>query len=424
MYLTPEQKVIGHRNFWRAAGRGVDLNQLKLETCVPRTKAGDPIRGGIVGLGSQGYALLGQCLSEVIEIQAICDINPAHRTRASQWMMQKGEKQPREYENWQEMAQKENLEVVIIATPLWTHADIAVGFLNAGVHVLCEKMMAYDVPSCHRMLEAAKRQHRLLEIGYARFYEPVYRAAYKNIIQTKVLGDIHYVRLHTHRNNSWRRDDKPPFSDYNPTRWGYPTWEALSNWRMYKHYSQGLVAELGSHQTSMIEWYLGTAPLSVYGSGGIYRYKDGREVNDHIFMTFEHPGGCTVELSVILSNDYGGLYEEFLGSKGSLIVSDVDGGMLFTNGGGYVEVAPVSGRDETAPWSPDWRIAFRTEIWNFCSAVRRGSPLFCGPERALNAAAVALAGNNAIDERTRVEIPAASVGQEASPPAGVAGKTR
>jgi|GEM_PF-6135281 predicted dehydrogenase len=159
----------------------------------------------------------------------------------------------------------------------------------------------------------------------------------------------------------------------------------------------------------MIEWYLGSAPQSVYGSGGIYRYKDGREVDDHIYMTFDHPGGCTVELSVILSNDYGGLYEEFLGSEGSLIVSDIDGGMLLTNEEGCVEGTPNAGRDETLPWSPDWRIAFRTEIWNFCSAVRHGTPLLCGSERALRAAAIALAGNQAIDTGTRVDILAHAV---------------
>ena len=40
------------------------------------------------------------------------------------------------------MLQKEDLEALHIATPLWTHAPIAVGALNAGKHVLCEKMMA------------------------------------------------------------------------------------------------------------------------------------------------------------------------------------------------------------------------------------------------------------------------------------------
>src|SRR6202012_1708128 len=134
------------------------------------------------------------------------------------------------------------------------------------------------------------------------------------------------------------------------------------NWRMYTHYSRGLVGELGSHQTSLAEWFLGSTAQSVYGTGGIYRYKDGRQVDDHIFMTFEHPGNCTVELSVILSNSYGGLYEEFVGSKGTLIVSDTDGGMFFPVEGGYVGLPPIPGVDETKIWATNWDVAFRTEV--------------------------------------------------------------
>ena len=66
------------------------------------------------------------------------------------------------------MLQKEDLEAVIMAPPLWAHADIAVGCLDAGKHVLCEKMMAWDVPSCERMRDAARKNNKVLEIGYQR----------------------------------------------------------------------------------------------------------------------------------------------------------------------------------------------------------------------------------------------------------------
>jgi predicted dehydrogenase len=303
------------------------------------------------------------------------------------------------------MAQKEKLEVVLVATPLWTHAEIAIGFLESGMNVFGEKMMALDVASCDRMLEAARSKHKLLEIGYPRFYEPFYQAVYANMIRTRLLGDIHFVRLQTHRNNSWRWDEKPPFPGYDPSRWGYPNWESLANWRLYKRYSQGLVGELGSHQTSLAEWFLGSTAESVYGSGGIDCYKDGREVNDNIHMTFEHPKGATVELSVILSNSYDGLYEEFSGTNGTLIISDIDGGMFFPADQGVDVGGPLDGRDESSPWKTNWFIAFRTELWAFCSAVRSGTPLLCGPERARASAAVALAGNRAIENHARVYLP-------------------
>ncbi len=405
MHLTPQQKLIGRRNFSRLAGRGIDPEQFKLETCVPLKMPGGPVKGGIVGVGRQGAgALLEGCRKEFIDIEVICDINPVHRALASQQLVAAGWKKPREYENWQEMARKEKLEAVIVATPLWTHAEITIGFLQAGINVLCEKMMTYDVASGQRMIEAARTNHRLLEIGYPRFYEPLYRAVYQTIMLPKVLGDIHFVRLHTHRNQSWRWDEKSPSSSYNPSQWGYPDWESLANWRMYNRYSHGLVSELGSHQISLAEWFLGSTAKSVYGSGGINCYKDGREVDDHIFMTFDHPSECAVELSVILSNSYGGLYEEFLGSNGSLILSDLDGGMFFPAEVGCVIGEPARDRDETAPLKSNWDIAFRTEVWTFCSAVRQGTPLRCGPERALNSAISALAGKRAIATKSRIEI--------------------
>ena len=70
------------------------------------------------------------------------------------------------------MLQKEDLEAVIMAPPLWAHADLAVGCLDAGKHVLCEKMMAWDVASCERMRAAAGKNDKVLEIGYQRLSSP------------------------------------------------------------------------------------------------------------------------------------------------------------------------------------------------------------------------------------------------------------
>lgn len=404
MYLTSEQKRIGQRNFWRIVSPGLNPDRLKLETCVPREFPGGAVRAGIVGVGGQGYILLDACQKEFIDIVAVCDINPAHRARASKHLVTTGRKQPNEYADWQEMAQKENLEVVLIATPLWTHAEIAVGFLEAGTHVLCEKMMAYDEAGCRQMIQAAEKAHRHLEIGYPRFYDVVHPAMYESIIRPKLLGDIHYVRLWTHRNESWRRTEKPPFAGFDPKRWGYPDWEHLMNWRMYEVYSRGLVAEVGGHLTSFTDWFLGSSPSSVYGSGGLYHFKDGREVDDHLFMTYEYPGGCSVELSLILTNSINGLYEEFLGSEGSLIVTETDGAMFFPKEESSISRDWVDDKGQKPDLNQNFDIAFRTEIWSFCSAVRRGTPLNFGPARGLSSAISCLAGQKAVRTGARVEI--------------------
>ena len=114
----------------------------------------------------------------------------------------------RHYAEWREMLQKEDLEAVIIALPLWLHADVTVACLEAG-NVLCEKMMAWDVAGCERMLQASERTGRLLEIGYQRQYNPVYQAAYEGIVRSGQLGDVYHARLVWHCNANWRRNRGP-----------------------------------------------------------------------------------------------------------------------------------------------------------------------------------------------------------------------
>src|SRR5262249_55233005 len=207
---------------------------------------GGPVRIGFIGLGGQGRALLGHVNPAYGEIRALCDINPASLAKAEEILVKRNVPKRPHYAEWKEMLEKEDLEAVVIAVPLWAHADVVVPCLEAGKHVLCEKMMAYDVAGCERMKAAAIKANRVLEIGYQRNYNPIYQAAYDGVMKTAMLGDVYHVRLAWHRNGNWRRAGEPPSKDYDPSRWGYPDFEHLWNWRLYWKYSRGLVAELCS----------------------------------------------------------------------------------------------------------------------------------------------------------------------------------
>ena len=97
----------------------------------------------------------------------------------------------------------------------------------------------------------------------------MYQAAYDGIVKAGVLGDIYHVRLAWHRNGSWRRKAEKPSPDYDPSPWGYPTFDHLINWRLCWKYSQGLMAELCSHQVNAANWFLGSSPDAVIASGGL-----------------------------------------------------------------------------------------------------------------------------------------------------------
>jgi predicted dehydrogenase len=425
MNLTPEQQELGRRNFLRVLAGTPALAAMGAAAALKGPVRGGPVKVGFVGLGGEGRnALLKNVDPAFTSVRALCDINPAHLAKADEILAAAHQPQAKHYADWKEMLQKEDLEAVVLAPPLWMHTEMTVGCLEAGKHVLCEKMMAWDVDGCRKMQEAAKKSGRLLEIGYQRFYNPVYQATYEGIVKAGVLGEVYTARLVWHRNQNWRRKEDPPSPDFDPSPWGYPDWEHLLNWRLYWKYSKGLLAELASHQVNISNWFFGAVPEAVHASGGVFRFKDGREVEDHVFATFEYPQGRTAVFSTIESNDFDDYYEMFMGTKGTLILSRERQAYLFEAGSKEAtgveaaakgsgpaleasETRPTTGPAKAAAGSGDSaeRVSsYRLEISEFCAAVRVGRPLRCGPDKAIGSAQACIAAHESVQKKARVSV--------------------
>lgn len=425
MNLSDEQKEQGRRNFLKALAGAPALAAFGAAAALQGPIKGGPVKAAVIGTGGMGRGLIAQCQKELIDLRALCDINPKRRRAVAETLVKNGWPQPREYDDWQEMLQKEDLEAVIIAVPLWSHAEIAVGCLDAGKHVLCEKMMAKNEEDCQRMIAAMHRNKRILEIGYQRYYNPVYQASYNNILKQGLIGDVYFARLVWHRNGNWRRKEDPPSPDFNPSRWGYPDWEHLVNWRLYKKYSEGLTAELGSHLITATNWFFESAPVAAYAAGGIARFNDGREVFDHVYATLEYSGGRAATFSSIESNAFEDHYEMFMGTKGTLILQNEVEVYLFYEGEAAttkVEVsrqtaAPVADASPTRPAEAQGRtvnsattgqvdrnISYRNEIAEFCASVRTGKPVRCGPEKAMQSARTVFTANRAAEKGQRLAL--------------------
>src|SRR5262249_1278795 len=147
------------------------------------------------------------------------------------------------------------VEAVVIAVPLNVHAQLTNEALEAGKHVLCEKLMAHNVTQCKDMIRSANKAGKLLAVGHQRHYSVLYANA-NDLIRQGLLGDIKFIRAGWHRNNSFpnsdswvkhiSEDDKPLQSDV--SKYGFDSLEQLINWRLYNKTGGGLMAELGSHQ--------------------------------------------------------------------------------------------------------------------------------------------------------------------------------
>jgi predicted dehydrogenase len=189
------------------------------------------------------------------------------------------------------------------------------------------------------------------------------------------------------------------------------------------------MAELCSHQLNATNWFLGSRPEAVSATGGLHRFTgDGREVYDHVYTTFEYPGGRTAVFSSIESNAFDDYYEMFMGTKGTLILRREIEALFFEEGNNEsgpttVTVTPQTGgavaqssetqagntnqaamqASSAAPMFERPR-ATRVQIQRFCSAIRVGTPLACGPDKAFESARACILANESIKQKARLTV--------------------
>src|SRR5947209_1111833 len=241
--LTPEEKLYGKANFTQVTDdltrRGFMKSLVVAGGAVAVAGAagyfgyqklgGKPVKAALIGGGDEGGVLIGEHNPEFLEFVAVSDIRPSQMKRIFDGeganSLRKGfkthygkdcDKQGsahyiRQYDDYKKMlAEEKEVEAVVIATPLVSHAPIVIDCLKAGKHVLCEKLMARTIGQCKAMIKAADENDRILCIGHQRHYSLLYAHAVE-LINTGVLGDIKHIRAQWHRNNSWPelKDGKP-----------------------------------------------------------------------------------------------------------------------------------------------------------------------------------------------------------------------
>ena len=120
MSLTPEQQELGRRNFMRVLAGTPAVAALAAAAALKGPVRGGPVRLGFIGVGGQGRTLLEQTDPQFAEIVAICDINPLQLGKADESLATTNHPPAKHYADWQEMIQKEKLEAVVLASPLFT----------------------------------------------------------------------------------------------------------------------------------------------------------------------------------------------------------------------------------------------------------------------------------------------------------------
>jgi predicted dehydrogenase len=307
----------------------------------------DAVRYGMIGTGTEGCTLL-KFLSTIPEGRclATCDIYPPNLKKGVETIGSN----PQTYEDYRQLLDRKDLDAVLICTPLNLHARMVLDALDAGKHVFVEKSMFFKEEEGEQIRQAAAAHPKqVLQVGLQRRSSILYNIAMQ-MIRKGALGKVMFVRTQWHRNSDWRR----PVPD--------PKFERLINWRMYREYSGGLMAELASHQIDVANWAIGAEPVSVVGTGGIDYWKDGREVCDNVQAIFEYPGGQKLVFTSVLFNAHHGYDEQIMGDQGTLVIT-VGKGMYFRE-----KVAKVTAGAPKEGW---WAGATVSE-----EAAQKGIPIF------------------------------------------------
>lgn len=185
----------------------------------------DPIKKvkvGIIGLGNRGNTLLEMFKWLVenndAEIVALSDLDENKVRKASENLSQWQKSKPQEYygheDKWKELAQQDNIDLLLITTPWELHTPMSIYGMNQGKHVASEVPIAYTLTDCWNLIETAERtQKHCIMIENCCYNEE--ELFVLNMIENNVFGDL------THAEGAYLHDLRAHMlsTDYYKDQW-------------------------------------------------------------------------------------------------------------------------------------------------------------------------------------------------------------
>lgn len=316
------------RDFLKQAAASAGITALGMSLPTARVLgANDRVRLGIIGPGGRGQELMREFLKVPnVEFVAAADVYTRRHDEAKALAPQ-----IRTVGDYRKLLDMQDVDAVLVATPLHCHARHFLDTLAAGRDLYSEKTMTWSIDEAEACLAAAKKSKNVVGIGQQHESSGAVADA-KQWVRNGQLGKITQVEAWMSRNTphgkgQWVRqipaDCTPANVDWNAFLNGRPkrTFDAnrFINWRLFWDYSGGNITENMVHQIGIIISVLDLGlPTAAYMSGGVFSEKDGREVPDTIAVTLDYPNDLVVAWQSTFSNSRFGLGERFLGSDGTV----------------------------------------------------------------------------------------------------------
>jgi len=275
------------------------------------------INVGLIGCGGMGSGHRHKLVrmskdNEPVRVVAVCDV---WEKRLNQAVKDSGAKP---YKDYRKLLEDKDVDAVLIATPDHWHAPMTIDAADAGKHVYCEKPMTYwkDLDDARRVVEAIRRNNRVMQVGTNGLSDSIWEQAAERV-RTGILGKLIHVQASDMRNgridvyDPTRKDpDARPGVNLDWRMWLGPAPSRAFDpgrylsFRVFWDYSGGITTDFFPHLLTPLLFTLGLRfPKRVVSSGGLYNFRDGREVPDIINVTIEYENGPSILLVGSVTTD-------------------------------------------------------------------------------------------------------------------------
>ncbi len=364
----------------------------RLAPATESTSPNEKLDLAIIGVAGQGEYNTENVTSE--NIVALCDVDAQRLAKAVERFPK-----ARQYKDYRQLLERQELDGVVIATPDHSHAIPAVRALRRGLHVYCEKPLAHDVYEVRQIREAAKQSGKATQMGTQIHAGDNYRRVVE-LIQAGAIGKVErvhvWVNVGTRPGRRVRQSTPPAYVDYDlwtgpaPLR-PFDESHFHFNWRYWYDFGNGVLGDFGCHYMDLPFWALDLQTPTTVVARGEKTYEGDNDVPDN--MQVDYQFAARGDRPPVQLTWWHGRWRpegaEAYG-KGSAVLFEGDLGRVLSDYGSH-QVFLQNGKDVvTPPQTIPGSIGHHAE---WIAACKTGSPTTCNFDYSGALAEAVLLGN-------------------------------
>ncbi len=344
--MTP---VPSRRQFTFGAAAAIATSQF------PILGANDRVNLGIVGLGGRGNDHMNYYgkLPADVKMAAVCDVQQAARERAVAKIEKEQGYKPVDYDDMRKLFESKDIDAVSLPVPNHWHALATIWACQAGKDVYVEKPASHNIYEGQKMVEAARKYKRMVQVGSQSRTIP-HKARAIELVRSGAVGKLYQVKGICYRRRfsighyenepvpagvNWDKFLGPaPMRPFNKNRFVY-------NWHWMWDTGNGDVGNQGVHEMDIALWGINRTdwPKTVMSTGGKFAWVDDQETPNTLLTSFNFGDmeftfevrnlpTPTEALAPLKPNYVGNI---FMGDKGFLVV-DHEGFQLYKSSGAMI----------------------------------------------------------------------------------------